>query len=232
MPANSAAPITIGLADDQHLVRAGFAMVLNSQPDLRVAWEAADGAEAVAKAQAEPVDVVLMDVQMPVLDGIAATEKLLAKGLRGSSGSAPRVVILTTFDSENYVLAAVDAGASGFLLKDTLPEDLIEAIRTVHASEAVISPQQTARLLARASRGPDVNAGLPEPLTPREQEILTLMARGASNAEIAAQLFISLPTVKTHVGRVLAKTSSRDRVHAVLFAFRRGLVTREQLLAD
>ncbi len=208
----------------------------------------------MAKAQAMPVDVVLMDVQMPVLDGIAATEKLLATGIVGPAGQASRVVILTTFDSENYILSAVDAGASGFLLKDTLPEDLIANIRTVAASEAVISPQQTARLLARAGRaggsgglagsaglgGPGrpgdtvnaVNAGLPDPLTPREQEILTLIARGKSNAEIAAELFISLPTVKTHVGRVLSKTSSRDRVQAVLFAFRRGLVTRDELLGQ
>lgn len=228
--ASSSSAITIGLADDQHLVRAGFAMVLGSQPDIDVVWQASDGAEAVANAQANPVDIVLMDVQMPVLDGISATERLLSTGVTGPAGNPTRVVILTTFDSENYVLSAVEAGASGFLLKDTLPENLIADIRTAHTSEAIISPQQTARLLARASAHADVNEGLPDPLTPREQEILTLIARGKSNSEIAKELFISLPTVKTHVGRVLAKTSSRDRVHAVLFAFRRGLVTRGELL--
>ncbi|MGJ4134008.1 response regulator [Corynebacterium macclintockiae] len=222
--------IRVGLADDQQLVRAGFGLVLDSQDDISVVWQAADGQEACELAESQPVDIILMDVQMPRLDGIEATRRVVA----GATGA--RVIVLTTFDNDNYVLGAVEAGASGFLLKDTDPEDLISAVRTVGDSAAVISPKATARLLRSIRmeqtpqrRGP-VELDLPDPLTPRELEILQLIALGLSNQEIADKLFISLPTVKTHVGRVLTKTQSRDRVHAVLFAFKYHLVNSEDLL--
>lgn len=229
--------IKIGLADDQMLVRAGFSMVLGSQDDMTVVWEAENGHEAVAKASADPVDIILMDIQMPLCNGIEATKKILA-----APGNTTRVVVLTTFDTDNYIIAAVEAGASGFLLKDTSPESLIESVRSVGEQTAVISPAATAKLfrtlrhnLPSQEDSPnrvDINQDLLDPLTPREIEILTLMALGRSNQEIAAELFISLPTVKTHVGKVLAKTNSRDRVHAVLFAFRRNLVTHDEILKD
>lgn len=222
--------ISVGLADDQQLVRAGFGLVLDSQDDITVQWQAADGQEACELAESQPVDIILMDVQMPRMDGIEATRRVVS----GSSGA--RVIVLTTFDNDNYVLGAVEAGASGFLLKDTDPEDLISAVRTVGDSAAVISPKATARLLRsiRMEQTPQrrepVELDLPDPLTPRELEILKLIALGFSNQEIADELYISLPTVKTHVGRVLTKTQSRDRVHAVLFAFKHHLVNSEDLL--
>lgn len=230
---------TVGLADDQQLVRAGFALVLESQDDIEVAWQADDGARAVELAGAHPVDVVLMDVQMPVLDGIGATGAIVDKQPLGPAGEPTRVVVLTTFDNDSYVLGAVRAGASGFLFKDTDPEDLIDAVRTVGESTAVISPKATARLLrqirrgaaATAQREPAEATGLVEPLTRREEEILILMAQGLNNREIAQRLVISMPTVKTHVGHVLAKTGSRDRVHAVLFALKSGLVSADRVLA-
>lgn len=224
--------IRVGLADDQQLVRAGFSMVLESQDDITVCWQAANGVDAVRLAVEVPVDVVLMDVQMPQLDGIAATEQILAD----LGEQAPRVVVLTTFDNDDYVMGSVESGASGFLLKDTDPEELLAAVRTVGESVAVISPKATARLLRqvrnRTGAEQDVipEMDLAEPLTPRELEILELLALGLSNQEIAEKLFISLPTVKTHVGRVLMKTNSRDRVHAVLFAFRHGVVSSRELL--
>ena len=230
--------IRVGLADDQQLVRAGFSMVLGSQDDIDVVWQASNGQQAVDQFAAEPVDVILMDVQMPEKDGIAATKQIL------ECNDEVRIVVLTTFDNDDYVMGSVEAGASGFLLKDVDPEELINAVRTVGESAAVISPKATARLLRQVRKqidrpedavGPQPSAesaplDLPEPLTPRELEILQLMAIGRSNQEIAQQLFISLPTVKTHVGRVLLKTQSRDRVHAVLFAFKHGLVTSNDLL--
>lgn len=234
--------ITVGLADDQSLVRAGFAMVLDSQDDIDVAWQAANGREALEAARRDPVDVVLMDIQMPELNGIDATRELVAEGI------GARIVVLTTFDDDDYVLGAIAAGASGFLLKDTDPEDLLAAVRTVGESAAVISPRATAGLLRRvreelsaggngAGTTPDVADAprpslppLPDPLTGREVEILELVALGRSNTEIAEELVLSLSTVKTHVGRVLAKTGSRDRVHAVLWAFRHGLVGSDDLL--
>lgn len=240
----AATPITVGLADDQNLVRAGFAMVLNSQPDIDVIWEASDGEEAVVMATQNPPDVLLMDVQMPVLDGISATSRLLEAAPVAASGALTRVVVLTTFDSQNYIVGAIEAGASGFLLKDTAPEKLMEDIRTVASADAVISRETMAAMIAGSEGGgnaacgasgsvaDNANVGLIDPLTPRELEILELIARGKSNPEIAETLFISLPTVKTHVGKVLTKTGSRDRVHAVLFAFRRGLITQQQLLAE
>ena len=245
--------IKVGLADDQSLVRAGFAMVLDSQDDLDVRWQAADGREALEAARRDPVDVVLMDIQMPELNGIDATRDLVASGME------TRIVVLTTFDDDEYVLGAISAGASGFLLKDTDPEDLLSAVRTVGESAAVISPRATAGLLKRvraslaadgaseearvdtagAERAPtDVEhtpaqpkpPKLPDPLTGREIEILGLVAIGRSNTEIADELHLSLSTVKTHVGRVLSKTGSRDRVHAVLWAFRHGFVGSGDLL--
>jgi DNA-binding NarL/FixJ family response regulator len=217
--------IRVALVDDQLLVRAGFRMVIDSQPDLRVVVEAGDGAEAVrtlAPGAGPAVDVVLMDVRMPVLDGLAATAALTA------AGAGPRVIVLTTFDLDEYVLRAIRAGASGFLLKDAPPEDLLVAIRTVHAGDAVIAPSATRRLLEHLVA---VLPAAPAPpgaplagLTAREREVLVLMARGLSNAEIAADLVVAEATVKTHVGRVLAKLGARDRVQAVVAAYEAGLV--------
>lgn len=253
--------ITVGLADDQQLVRAGFAMVLGSQEDITVEWEASNGAEATDLAGSHPVDIILMDVQMPTMDGITATQKILdEQAPTGPAGQPTRVVVLTTFDSDNYVFGAVTSGASGFLLKDADPEELIKAVRTVGESTAVISPAATAKLMRRLRTegngdgrsgasgqkktsetsdqaaeekpGLDDDLGLPDPLTPRERQILCLIATGRSNQEIAEELFISLPTVKTHVGRILTKTASRDRVHAVLFALKQHLVSQEELLAQ
>lgn len=252
--------ITVGLVDDQQLVRAGFSLVLDSQDDIQVVWQAENGQQACDLSAQQPVDIILMDVQMPVMDGISATKQIVADAPTGPGGEATKIVVLTTFDNDNYVLRSVEAGASGFLLKDAEPEDLLGAVRTVGESTAVISPKATARLLRQVremgadndgehaglasnntqeqetapapTRQPDLNAELPEPLTPRELEILKLMALGKSNQEIASELFISLPTVKTHVGRVLLKTDSRDRVHAVLFAFKAGVVNPEGLLND
>lgn len=245
------ATITVGLADDQQLVRAGFSLVLDSQDDISVRWQAEDGQQATDLAVSSPVDVILMDIQMPTLDGIAATRQIVEAGVRGPQGETTKVVVLTTFDNDNYVLGSVEAGASGFLLKDADPEELIGAVRTVGESAAVISPKATARLLRQVRAGiatsaeaaggteaissaqpPALALDLADPLTPREEEILTLMAEGLSNQEIADKLFISLPTVKTHVGRVLLKTGSRDRVHAVLFALKHRLVSPDQLLRD
>jgi DNA-binding NarL/FixJ family response regulator len=225
------AVITVGLVDDQELVRAGLAMVVDSQPDLRVVAQAADGDEAVASPALRAADVVLMDVRMPRMSGIEATRQLV-----GAGGSGPRVVVLTTFDLDEHVLDAVHAGASGFLLKDSPPEVLLEAIRTVHRGDAVIAPSTTRRLLAHvapmlreAERTARPAAGAPagsvlDRLTEREREVFEQMALGLSNAEIAAHFVLSETTVKTHVGRVLAKLHCRDRVQAVVLAHRVGLV--------
>ena len=224
-------PIRVALVDDQQLVRAGFRLVIDSQPDLEVVLEAGDGAQALralTPGQGRPaVDVVLMDVRMPVMDGLAATAALTAVGDR------PRVIVLTTFDLDEYVLRAIRAGASGFLLKDAPPEEMLDAIRTVHAGDAVIAPSSTRRLLdhlvAVLPAEPDPAAPAPARtavagLTDREREVLVLMARGRSNREIAAELFVAEPTVKTHVSRILAKLPARDRVQAVVTAYEAGLV--------
>ena len=216
--------IRVALVDDQQLVRAGFRMVIDSQPDLEVVMEAGDGAEALRRLQAVVADVVLMDVRMPNLDGLAATARLTA-----SQGPVPRVVVLTTFDLDEYVLSAIRAGASGFLLKDAPPEEMLEAIRTVHRGDAVIAPSSTRRLLEHLVTAlPDEEHTAPHPglaeLTDREREVLVLMARGRSNTEIGQDLFVAEATVKTHVGRILAKLGARDRVQAVVTAYESGLV--------
>jgi DNA-binding NarL/FixJ family response regulator len=240
----------VGLVDDQQLVRAGFRMLIDSQPDLSVVVEAGDGAQAVQALTVTEADVVLMDVRMPVMDGIAATAELT------KSQPHLKMIVLTTFDLDEYVMAAIRAGASGFLLKDAPPEELLEAIRTVNSGDAVIAPSATKRLISTLAAAPvgsvalgnsaEVNAAggltedgatassLPKPPTPthekylasltsRELEVLQAMARGLSNQEIASEFYVSEATVKTHVSRVLAKLYARDRVQAVVFAFEAGI---------
>ena len=223
--------ITLGLADDQALFLHGIRNVLDSQPDMEVRWLAANGEEAVQACDSDPVGIVLMDVQMPVLDGIAATRRIT------QHHPDTKVIVLTTFDDEAYVLGGIGAGASGFLLKDAEPEALLDAIRTVAGGDAVISPRATNRIVAKLAAPTEDAVALSAAdrlalgeLTEREREVLIAIARGWSNGEIAERMFISMPTVKTHVGRVLAKTQSRDRVHAALFAYRTGLVSRADLL--
>jgi DNA-binding NarL/FixJ family response regulator len=220
-----AASIGVLIVDDQALVRVGFRMILEIEPDLRVVGEAADGDQAVAQVGALRPDVVLMDVRMPGTDGIAATRRLSA-----DPSCTARVVMLTTFDMDEYVYAALQAGASGFLLKDVEPELLVAGIRAVHAGESLLAPTVTRRMIEiflDATRLPDgdVRRRLAT-LTAREGDVLRLIARGLTNAEIAAELFVSETTVKTHVGRVLMKLHLRDRVQAVIYAYEAGLVRR------
>ena len=217
--------ISVLIADDQAMVRAGFAALLDAQDDIRVVGQAADGAQAVALAARTDPDVVLMDVRMPELDGIAATRRIL--GPAYPAARVPRILMLTTFDIDDYVYDALEAGASGFLLKDALPEDLVHAVRVVAAGDALLAPSVTRRMIEHfAARRPRAGrtAGVLHELTEREREVLTLIGRGRSNGEIAADLFISEQTVKTHVGKVLAKLAARDRVQAVIFAYDAGLV--------
>ena len=214
--------VRVLLADDQGLVRAGFRMILEAQPDIEVVGEAADGDQAVTLARQEHPDVVLMDIRMPHLDGIAATSAVV------TDRPQTRVLVLTTFDLDEYVYAALEAGASGFLLKDVGRDDLVAAVRVIAAGEALLAPTVTRRLLADFVRnrpsappaGPETVAGL----TARERETLELLARGMSNAEIAARMVVSEHTVKTHVGNVLMKLALRDRIHAVIYAYERGVV--------
>ncbi|GIG85776.1 response regulator [Plantactinospora endophytica] len=217
--------ISVLLVDDQPLLRLGFRMVLESQPDLVVVGEAGDGAQGVSMTRTLRPDVVLMDVRMPVLDGIEATRRIV------ESGAPARILVLTTFNLDEYVFAALRAGASGFLLKDVPPADLLTGIRAVAAGDAVVAPNVTRRLIdAFAGYLPDPSTGrspLDERLhrlTEREREVLVEVARGRSNAEIAALLTVSEATVKTHVGRILGKLALRDRVQVVVFAYEAGIV--------
>jgi DNA-binding NarL/FixJ family response regulator len=216
--------IRVLIADDQPLMRTGFRMILDAEPDLEVVGEAADGAEAVRLAAGARADVVLMDVRMPGMDGIEATRRLAGDGVQ----DPVRVLILTTFDLDEYVLSALRAGASGFLLKDVPPEDLVDAIKVVAAGDALLAPSVTRRLLDRfAASLPDPAAARPaalDSLTARELQVLGLVARGMSNAEIAEHLVVSETTVKTHVGRLLFKLDLRDRVQAVVLAYETGIV--------
>ncbi len=217
-------PIRVLVVDDQALVRAGFKMIVDSEPNLEVVGEARDGAEAVEMARRLDADVVIMDIRMPNMDGVEAT-RLLA----GRDVTHPvKVLILTTFDLDDYVYEALRAGASGFLLKDTPPDDLVQAVRVVAAGDALLAPSVTRRLISDfarsgATRPGTVTAGF-ELLTDREREVLVLVARGLSNAEIGQALFVGETTVKTHVGRVLGKLGVRDRVQAVVLAYEAGLV--------
>ncbi|WP_392423793.1 response regulator [Barrientosiimonas humi] len=217
--------IRLMLVDDQQMVRAGFRMVLDAQRDMAVVAEAGDGQEAIDLLRPAPdaVDVVLMDVRMPRLDGVAATEQVSALD------PAPRVLVLTTFDLDEYVFAALRAGASGFLLKDAGPEELLLAIRAIHAGDSVVAPSATRRLLEQvvptlpSAEAADRTARL-DVLTPREREVLVAVGRGLSNGEIASELFLAEPTVKTHIGRILAKLDLRDRVQMVVLCYETGLV--------
>lgn len=218
--------IRVLLADDQDLVRAGLAMVLGSQPDIEVAGEAADGRAAVRLARERPADVMVMDVRMPELDGVAATREICQAAQR------PRVLILTTFDLDEYAYAALRAGASGFLLKSAPPEELLYAVRCVHNGDAVVAPSTTRRLIGRFMPHLPAPDGLPAQgspdlaeLTAREREVLAKVGSGHSNTEIAGLLHISEATVKTHVGHVMAKLGLRDRIQVVVYAYETGLIT-------
>jgi DNA-binding NarL/FixJ family response regulator len=225
---SSGGAIRVLLVDDQALVRTGFRMILAAAPDLEVVGEAGDGAEAVALAQATHPDVVLMDVRMPGIDGIEATRQLRQLTTTDAQRPVPRVLILTTFDLDEYVYDGLRAGASGFLLKDSLAPDLLTAIRVVASGDAVVAPTVTRRLLERfvhSTPGVDrLDTRKLDVLTAREREVLGLIGRGCSNGEIAGRLYLSEGTVKTHVSRVLAKLGLRDRVHAVILAYETGLV--------
>jgi DNA-binding NarL/FixJ family response regulator len=215
-------PVRVFLVDDQDLVRAGFRMVIDSQPDLAVVGESGDGDSALQTLSVTRADVVLMDVRMPVLDGVEATRRL------NDRPDPPKVIVLTTFDLDEYAFAALKAGASGFLLKDAQPPVLLDAIRAVHAGDAVVAPSTTRRLIERfATHLPDDGtrpATVWQALTPREHEIVREVARGCSNSEIAEALFVTEATVKTHIGRILAKVGLRDRVQLVVLAYETGLI--------
>ncbi|WP_187977222.1 response regulator transcription factor [Mycetocola sp. JXN-3] len=217
-------PIRILLVDDQALLRAGFRIILGTQPDMEVVGEAANGLEAIAAAAELKPDVICMDIQMPGMDGLAATEKL-----RETSAA---ILVLTTFNEDAYLFAALEAGAAGFLLKNSSPEELIDAVRVVHGGDALLSPALTRRVIERfapaLARPETPVAPAPAPpiteLTEREREVLELLARGLSNQEIAGTLYVGEATVKTHVSRVLQKLGVRDRIQAVVFAYEHGLV--------
>jgi DNA-binding NarL/FixJ family response regulator len=227
-PLDPTGPVRVMIVDDQALVRAGFRMVLDAEPDVEVVGEAGDGQAALDLLPGRDVDVVLMDVRMPRLDGIEATRRIVdAASVTGASG--PRVLVLTTFDLDEYVLAALRAGAAGFLLKDAGPAELLAAIRAVRTGDAVVAPGPTRRLLDRflpVLDEPDRRDGLDrlDVLTEREREVLEAVGRGLNNAEIAASFFLAEATVKTHIGRILAKLGLRDRVQMVVLAYETGLV--------
>ena len=223
--------IKVALVDDQQLVRSGFRMLINSQDDMKVIVEAGNGREALAAPLMSQADVILMDVRMPEMDGIEATERLLDPDKKAADG--PKIIVLTTFDMDEYALSAIQAGASGFLLKDAPPEELLESVRTVNRGDAVIAPSTTRRLLDHMApmlkkNSSQHNAHLVaavESLTPREREVFGLIAEGFSNPEIADKLFLSEATVKTHVGHKLANLEARDRVQSVVIAYQTGVVT-------
>lgn len=215
--------IRVAVADDQPLVRTGIGAMIDHAPDLEMVAEAANGAEAVELARRHRPDVFLMDVRMPVLDGIEATRRIASE----EETSHVRVLMLTTFDLDEYVYAALRAGASGFLLKDARPEDLLDAVRVVAAGEALLAPSVTRRLIEEFARRPETDQATPaalDVLTEREREVLVLVARGLSNAEIAQQLYVSPATAKTHVSRVMMKLHARDRARLVMLAYETGLV--------
>jgi DNA-binding NarL/FixJ family response regulator len=206
------------LADDQALVRGGLRLILDAEPDIEVVAEAADGGEAVARAIETKPDLVLMDIRMPALDGIEATRRLLAEL------PETRVLILTTFDLDDYVVDAFRAGASGFLLKTAPPPQLVAAVRTVQEGDALLAPSSTRKLIEQAARPPS-GAPVLDHLTARERDVLQLLARGLTNAEIAAELVVEPSTVKSHVASLLSKLNLRDRVHAVVYAYESGIVS-------
>lgn len=232
-------PIRLFLVDDQELVRAGFRMVLDAQADMTVVGEAGDGLAALEAVPATRPDVILMDIRMPRLDGVETTRRLVKDAVPGAE--AVKVLVLTTFDLDEYVFAALKAGASGFLLKDAGPAELLSAIRAVHAGDAAMAPSTTRRMLERFLPDlPDAGAESAaaaerraqldrlEPLTEREREVLEAVGRGLTNSEIAAELFLAEATVKTHIGRVLHKLGLRDRVHMVITAYETGLAGRPE----
>ena len=217
--------IRVGVADDQALVRSGFCVLLRSEPDIEVVGEAANGLEAVDLARREKPDVMLMDIRMPEMDGLEATRQIT----RAEATQATRVLILTTFDLDEYVFDALRAGASGFLLKDTQPVDLLTAVRVIADGEALLAPKITRRLIEEFARTPTpaVMASVPvDSLTDRELEVLATIAKGMSNAEIAEQLFMSHATAKTHVSHLLTKLNARDRAQLVMLAYEAGIATR------
>ena len=221
--------IRVLIADDQALLRQGLVMMSGAQPDMEVVGEATTGAEAVSAASRLNPDVIVMDIRMPGMDGVEATRRICGGQ---QNDTRPRVIMLTTFDLDEYVVAALQAGASGFLLKDATPADIIGAIRVVSAGEALLAPTVTRRLLDRFATSPQLAAMAPPPgldlLTEREREVMALVVRGLSNGEIRKQLFLSEPTVKTHVGRILMKLGVRDRVQLVVLAYEHGLAERGQ----
>jgi DNA-binding NarL/FixJ family response regulator len=213
--------LRVGVVDDQALVRTGFTMILDSEPDIEVVCQASNGRDAIEQCRGHRPDVVLMDIRMPELDGIEATRTICA-----DPDNRSRILILTTFDLDDYVYEAVRAGASGFLLKDTPPDDLIDAVRVIAAGDALLAPSVTRRLIEEfvAGSGDFVDVPGLDELTERETEVLRLMARGCSNHEVAARLYLGETTVKTHVSRILMKLGVRDRVQAVIVAYESGLV--------